>query len=174
MDNRETLLSNLSSSSSTSTTPPTSTNEIKEQEQTTTKAETPQEKQDIDYSKSVRAIAEKGIYEFEYVEGPKAGQKERKERYKISNRMMLELEKDRAEYASLVDRFADGGKAASKGITKEERLQAAKMLTDLYAKLAKYYFHIERDDFDIMDWDSSKPNIDAAANISLRGRPNLV
>lgn len=126
------------------------------------------------YDTSVRTIAEKGIYEFEFVEGSKAGQKIRLERHKISNRMMRELEIDRAEYGSLLDKFGNGKAAAGQGITKEERHHAAEMLTDLYAKMAECYFHISREDFDAMDWDSTKPNIDAAANISVRGRPNLV
>lgn len=126
-----------------------------------------------DYTQKVRAIANKGIYEFEYVEGPKAGEKARIQRYKISNRMMLELEKDRAEYGALINRFTEDGRA-DKPITKEERVQAAEMLSALYTKLAQYYFHITKEDFELMDWDSSKPNLDAAANVSIRGRPNLV
>ena len=127
--------------------------------------------EDRDYSQKVNIIAEKGIYEFEFVEGDKAGQRIKLPRQKISNRMMLELEENRADYAALLAKFADG---KAQQITKEERHSAAVMLTDLYAKLAKYYFHIERDDFDLMDWDSTKPNIDAAANVSVRGRPNVV
>ena len=127
----------------------------------------------MDYTQKVRAIATKGIYEFEYVEGDKAGQRVRPERHKISNRMMLELERDRAEYSALLNRFtatADGGTK----LTKEDRLQAAEMLSALYTKLAKYDFHMNKEDFELMDWDSSKPNLDAAANVSIRGRPNLV
>ena len=126
-----------------------------------------EEKEEKDYSKSLRTISEKGVYEFEYVEGPRAGERVKFSRQKISNRMMLELEQDRADYAGTVAKYRDGK------ITKEERRAAAAMLTDLYAKLAKVYFRIEREDFDMMDWDSTKPNIDAAANVSIRGRPNL-
>ena len=132
-----------------------------------------QEQQQEQYDTSVEAIAQKGIYEFEFVEGPKTGQKVRLERHKISNRVMRELEIERADYGSLLDKFANG-KAAGQGITKEDRHQAAVRLTDLYAKIAEYYFHISREDVDMMDWDSTKPNIDAAANVSVRGRPNLV
>jgi hypothetical protein len=121
-----------------------------------------------EYDTRIRKIAQKGIYEFEFVEGDKTGQKVKLGRKKISNRMMLELEEDRAEYASMISKFRNGP------ISKEERKQSAQMLTNLYAKLAKYYFHIEREDFDMMDWDSTKPNIDAAAGISVRGRPNVV
>lgn len=147
-----------------------------QQKQEPTTTEPPivvEEKQDLDYSQKVRIIAEKGIYEFEYVEGPKTGEKLRAERQKISNRMMLELERERAEYASLINRFTADGRV-DKPLTKEERLEAAEMLSALYTKLAKYYFHINKEDFELMDWDSSKPNLDAAANVSIRGRPNLV
>ena len=126
-----------------------------------------EEREEKDYSKQIRTIAEKGIYEFEYVEGPRTGEHVKLTRQKISNRMMLELEEERADYAALVTGYKN------KTITKEERREAAKMLTGIYAKLAKCYFHIEREDFDMMDWDSTKPNIDAAANVSVRGRPNL-
>jgi hypothetical protein len=141
------------------TTPPSS----QQQEQ-------PEDGEDREYSQKVKVISEKGIYEFEFVEGAKAGERIKLPRQKISNRMMLELEEERAEYAALVSKFANG----RANITREERHQAAVLLTDLYAKLAKYYFHIERADFDMMDWDSTKPNIDAAANVSVRGRPNVV
>lgn len=130
-----------------------------------------QEQDQEQYNNSVRTISEKGIYEFEFVEGPKAGEKIRLERHKISNRMMRELEIERADYGSLLDKFANG---KVQGISKEDRHNAAIMLTDLYAKMANCYFHISREDFDMMDWDSTKPNIDAAANVSVRGRPNLV
>ena len=159
-------------SSATADTPTTTTT-------TTTTSTDIKEKQDdeqvveMDYTQKVRAIATKGIYEFEYAEGDKAGQKMRAERHKISNRMMLELERDRAEYSALLNRFTADGRA-DKPLTKEERLQAAEMLSALYTKLAKYYFHITKEDFELMDWDSSKPNLDAAANVSIRGRPNLV
>ena len=156
------------SSADTPTTPTTTTTstDIKEKQQDDNEQLT-----DMDYTQKVRAIATKGIYEFEYAEGDKAGQKMRAERHKISNRMMLELERDRAEYSALLNRFTstDGTK-----LTKEERLQAAEMLSALYTKLAKYYFHITKEEFELMDWDSSKPNLDAAANVSIRGRPNLV
>lgn len=132
-----------------------------------------QDTEELDYTKKVQAIAEKGVYEFEYVEGPKAGEKVRVQRYKISNRMMLELERKRGEYTALVSTFADGV-GRNKAITKEERFQAAEMLSSLYSKLAEYYFHIKKEEFELMDWDSSKPNLDAASNISIRGRPNLV
>lgn len=137
-------------------------------EATAAAAEAAEDKQELDYNQKVRQMAEKGIYEFEYVEGDKTGQKIRLDRRKISNRMMLELEEDRAEYGALISELNNGK------MSKEDRRKAAKTLTDLYAKLAKYYFHIEREDFDLMDWDSTKPNIDAAANVSIRGRPNLV
>lgn len=143
--------------------------DVQQQPVTATAAE--DDGEDRDYSQKVKVIAEKGIYEFEFVEGAKSGERIKLPRQKISNRMMLELEEERAEYAALVSKFASNGKAS---ITREERHQAAILLTDLYAKLAKYYFHIERADFDMMDWDSTKPNIDAAANVSVRGRPNVV
>ena len=127
-----------------------------------------EDKQDLDYSQKVRNIAEKGIYEFEFVEGARTGERIKAERQKISNRMMLELEEDRAEYGALITELNNGK------MSKEDRKKAAHMLTDLYAKLAKYYFHISKEDFELMDWDSSKPNLDAAANVSIRGRPNLV
>jgi hypothetical protein len=120
------------------------------------------------YDRNVRNIAEKGIYEFEFVEGSRTGERLKLPRQKISNRKMLELENDRADYAARLSQFRSGK------LTREHRREAAEMLTNLYAKLAKYYFNIEREDFDNMDWDSTKPNIDAAANISIRGRPNLV
>jgi hypothetical protein len=138
------------------------------------KAQVEEEQQtEMDYTQKVKAIATSGIYEFEYVEGAKAGQKMRAERHKISNRMMLELEKDRANYSALLNRFSVDGRA-DKPLSLEERIQAAEMLSALYTKLAKYYFHISKEDFELMDWDSSKPNLDAAANVSIRGRPNLV
>lgn len=140
----------------------------------TTTTEDEEDKEERTYSQRTRAIAEKGIYEFEFVEGSKTGDRIKLPRQKISNRMMLELEEDRAEYAALVSKYGNKGGDGAKTITKEERHQAAQALTGLYAKLAKYYFHIEREDFDMMDWDSTKPNIDAAANVSVRGRPNLV
>lgn len=126
-----------------------------------------EELEDKQWDKKLKTLAEKGVYEFEFVEGTKAGEHVKLPRQKISNRMMQELEEDRADYAATVAKFRNGP------ITREERREAARMLTDLYAKLAKYYFHIEREDFDNMDWDSTKPNIDAAANVSVRGRPNL-
>lgn len=129
-----------------------------------------EEREEKDYSLRLKTLSEKGLYEFEYVEGPKAGQRVQIQRFKISNRMMQELEEDRAEYASIVTKFRN----SAAGPTREERLDAAKKLTGLYAKLAKCYFHIEREEFDNMDWDSTKPNIDAAANVSVRGRPNVV
>lgn len=128
-----------------------------------------EEKEEKNYSLRLKALSDKGLYEFEYVEGPKAGQRVQLQRFKISNRMMQELEEDRADYASIVAKFRNG----PGGITREERREAAKRLTGLYAKLAKCYFHIEREEFDNMDWDSTKPNIDAAANVSIRGRPNV-
>lgn len=128
-----------------------------------------QEEQDEkQYSKSLRNISQKGVYEFEFVEGSRTGERIKLQRHKISNKMMQELEENRADYSSIVTKFRNGN------VTKEERREAARMLTDLYAKLAKAYFHIDREDFDNMDWDSTKPNIDAAANVSARGRPNLV
>jgi hypothetical protein len=126
-----------------------------------------EEREEKQYSQVIKKISESGAYEFEYVEGPRTGERIKVPRQKISNRMMLELEEDRADYASIVSHFSNGK------ITREQRHEAAKMLTNLYAKLAKCYFHIEREDFDRMDWDSTKPNIDAAANVSVRGRPNL-
>ena len=130
-------------------------------------AEDIEERDDKLYTSKLRTISEKGVYEFEFVEGPKTGERIKLSRQKISNRMMQELEEDRADYAAMVSKFRDGK------ISREDRRAAAKMLSDLYAKLAKAYFHIERGDFDMMDWDSTKPNIDAAANVSVRGRPNL-
>jgi hypothetical protein len=137
------------------------------------KAQEEEQETEMDYTQKVKAIATSGIYEFEYVEGAKAGQKMRAERHKISNRMMLELEKDRANYSALLNRFSVDGRA-DKPLSLEDRIQAAEMLSALYTKLAKYYFHISKEDFELMDWDSSKPNLDAAANVSIRGRPNLV
>ena len=131
-------------------------------------AEQSEEKEEQDYSHNIRKISEKGIYEFEFVEGSRAGERIKLPRQKISNRTMQTLEEERAEYASIVSKFKNGP------ISRDERVEAARMLTGLYAKLAKCYFHIEREDFDNMDWDSTKPNIDAAANVSSRGRPNLV
>jgi hypothetical protein len=127
-----------------------------------------EELEDKQYTNRIKIIGEKGVYDFEFVEGPRAGERVKLPRQKISNRAMLELEEDRAEYAALISQYRYGR------VTREERHQAAQMLTDIYAKLAKYYFHIQREEFDLMDWDSTKPNIDAAANVSVRGRPNVV
>jgi hypothetical protein len=120
------------------------------------------------YQESVNEIAKKGIYEFEYVDGPRAGEKVRLERHKISIAKMTELEKLRGEYSvSMMS-----GDGINTEVAKKARLEASTLLSSIYKKCAEYYFHIAADDFVLMDWDTSKANLDAASNISIFGRPN--
>lgn len=125
------------------------------------------------YSQTVRAVAQKGIYEFEYVDGPNSGKKVTLDRQKISVRKMTELERIRGEYNNLVTSLSSGDGSAANNTNKESsRLTAADKLTEIYVKCAEYYFHIEKDDFILMDWDTARVNIDAAASVSVFGRPN--
>lgn len=109
-------------------------------------------------TEKVRRIAVSGVYEFEYIEGPKKGEKIRLQRGKISVRQMRELEEMRARYAKLTAETST-------------REQAAMMVIDIYAKCALFYFSLSESDFTSMDWDTAKINCDAAVHISTYGRP---
>ena len=124
----------------------------------------PVERAALSYQETVNDIARKGVYEFEYVDGPKAGEKLTLERQKISIAKMSELEKLRGQYAVSATRDGEDGT--------EERLKASDLFTQIYIKCAEYYFHIKAEDFVLMDWDTSKANLDAASNVSIFGRPN--
>jgi hypothetical protein len=154
---------------STTTSP-----EQKEESQATTTTTTDKTRT---YEEIRDEIAKKGIYEFEYADGPRAGEKVRMVRKKISVAKMNELEEMRAEYGGLItemNQLEDSdGKVKKRGLVYEDRKKAARLLTDIYAKCAEYYFHIKREDFEMLDWDTTKINLDASTNVSIFGRPNL-
>lgn len=148
----------------TETTPPPSP--------AATAAPAEQQQEQKVYNDQLREIAGGAVYEFEYIEGPRKGEKATLDRHKISNRQMRELELERARYGGLLDRF-DEDRKGGKAITQDERKESAQLLNDLYAKMAEYYFGIEREEYDNMAFEDCKANIDTAAQISIRGRPNL-
>ena len=120
------------------------------------------------YQETLKDTIKKGVYEFEYIDGPNAGKKIELERKKISVAKMIELEKIRGEYTVIIMRSNNGEDKSAV----ENRLKSSEALSKIYAKCAEYYFHIKYDDFILMDWDSAKINLDAATNISVSGRPN--
>jgi hypothetical protein len=120
------------------------------------------------YQQTIKETIEKGVYEFEYIDGPRTGEKVTLDRQKISVAKMIELEKIRGEYTVIIMR----SNSTDDKFAIENRLKAADLLNKIYSKCAEYYFHISNDDFAMMDWDSAKINLDAATNISITGRPN--
>lgn len=122
----------------------------------------------IPYQQMLNNIIKKGVFEFEYIEGPRAGEKVNLERHKITVAKMIELEKIRGEYAAIVMRSNDETDRSAM----DNRLKASDLLSKIYSKCAEYYFHIKYEDFILMDWDTAKINLDAATNISISGRPN--
>lgn len=130
-----------------------------------------QQQEPDSYDKMKKEITQKGLFQFEYAEGDKEGQKLTKTRKKISVRKMNELEDMRAQYGSLIANM--NTRNTDKSLSLDERRKAANLLTDIYAKCTLYYFGIEREEFETLDWDSMKINVDVATDISIFGRPNL-
>lgn len=154
----------MSNSTSTTTPPPLPQQQQQQQQGEGSKSE---------YQRTIEEIAKRGVYEFTYVEGPKAGQTVQLERNKISVAKMVMLEKLRAGFNLYIAQYQNKEKVeGAAAMTKEERLRLFTDLIEVYAKLAEFYFGITREEFDMLDYDSVRPNCDAASEISLRGRPN--
>lgn len=76
-------------------------------------------------------------------------------RQKIRVKQFHELERLRAKFSK-----------------EKDPIKSTEYLIDVYAKCAEYYLGIDRDTYEEMDWEITKPIIDACNFRSVRGLPN--